>query len=167
MHQSHSLATTDRLSLDPQGNSIAYDLPAFTVYDAALGAGKDAWRVQLYGENLTDKRAQLYANYSQWYKAITVNRPEPFPPSVCAFSYAFKYGKRCATQLLTPPDTLCVLSCPQKRVTALNSRMTHGRDGRALPSGSAPPPVRYLNSSADESTALEPVQGPPGWHLRM
>jgi gamma-glutamyltranspeptidase len=35
------------------------------------------------------------------------------------------------------------------------------------PSGSAPPPIRYLNSSADESTAFEPEQGPPGWHLRM
>jgi hypothetical protein len=32
---------------------------------------------------------------------------------------------------------------------------------------SAPPPIRYLNSSADESTAFEPEQGPPGWHLRM
>ena len=29
VHQSHSLATTDQLSLDLQGNSIAYDLPAF------------------------------------------------------------------------------------------------------------------------------------------
>jgi len=33
-----------------------------TTYDAALGVGKDAWVVQLYGENLTDTRAQLYAN---------------------------------------------------------------------------------------------------------
>jgi iron complex outermembrane receptor protein len=73
-HQSHSLATTYR-SYDPLGNSLAYDLPAFTTYDAALGAGRDAWLVQFYGENLTDTRAQLYANYSEWYKAITVNRP--------------------------------------------------------------------------------------------
>jgi iron complex outermembrane receptor protein len=75
VHQSHSLATTDRISLDLQGNSIAYELPAFTTYHAALGIGKDAWLVQAYGENLTDTRAQLYANYTEWYKAITVNRP--------------------------------------------------------------------------------------------
>jgi hypothetical protein len=31
--------------------------------------------VQLYGENLSDTRAQLYANYHQWYKGVTVNRP--------------------------------------------------------------------------------------------
>ncbi|HEY1313330.1 MAG TPA: TonB-dependent receptor [Steroidobacteraceae bacterium] len=75
VHQSHSLATTDQLALDLQGNSIAYDLPAFTTYDAALGVGKDGWLVQGYAENLTDTRAQLYANYWQWYKAVTVNRP--------------------------------------------------------------------------------------------
>jgi hypothetical protein len=75
VHQSHSLATTDQLGFDPQGKSLAYDLPAFTTYDAALGVGKDAWLAQVYGENLTDTRAQLYANYAQWYKGITVSRP--------------------------------------------------------------------------------------------
>jgi hypothetical protein len=75
VHQSHSLTTTDRISLDLQGNSIAYELPAFTTYHAALGVGKDAWLVQAYGENLTDTRAQLYANYTEWYKAVTVSRP--------------------------------------------------------------------------------------------
>jgi hypothetical protein len=75
VHQSHSLATTNQLPLDLQGNSTAYDLPSFTTYDGALGVGKDTWVVQVYGENLTDTRAQLYANYWQWYKAITVSRP--------------------------------------------------------------------------------------------
>jgi iron complex outermembrane recepter protein len=85
VHQSHSLSTTFNLAHDLQGNSTAYDLPAFTTYDAALGLGKGGWRVQLYGENLTDTRAQLYANYTQ-YKAITVNRPRTFG---LRFSYAF------------------------------------------------------------------------------
>ncbi len=75
VHQSHSLATTNQLPVDLQGNSTAYNLPPFTTYDGALGVGKDTWLVQVYGENLTDTRAQLYANYWQWYKAITVNRP--------------------------------------------------------------------------------------------
>ena len=38
----------------------------------------------------------------------------------------------------------------------LNSRMTHDRECRVWPSGSAPPPIRYLNSSADESTSVLP-----------
>jgi iron complex outermembrane receptor protein len=86
MHQADSLSTTDRLTLDLQGKSVAYDLPAFTTYDAALGAGKDGWFVQLYGENLTDTRAELFANYSLGYKAVTVNRPRTIG---LRFSYKF------------------------------------------------------------------------------
>jgi hypothetical protein len=87
VHQSHSLATTDRLGLDIQGNFVAYDLPPFTTYDGALGMGKDAWLVQLYGENLTDTRAELYANFSLNYKATTVNRPRTVGLRA---SYAFR-----------------------------------------------------------------------------
>ena len=75
MHQSHSYATTGTASLDLQGNSLAYDLPPFTTYGGALGVGNGAWLVQAYGENLTDTQGELYANYTQWYKAITVSRP--------------------------------------------------------------------------------------------
>ncbi len=89
VHQLHSLATTDRLSVDLQGNSIAYDLPAFTTYDAALGVGKGAWLVQAYGENLTDTRAQLYANYTEWYKAVTVSRPRTI-----GFRFSYKFSAR-------------------------------------------------------------------------
>ena len=42
--------------------------------------------MQVYGENLTDTRAEPYANYAQWYKAITVNRPRTIG---LRFSYAF------------------------------------------------------------------------------
>ena len=89
VHQSHSLATTDRLSLDLQGNSIAYNLPAFTTYDGAVGVGKDAWLVQAYGENLTDTRAQLYANYTEWYKAVTVSRPRTI-----GFRFSYNFSAR-------------------------------------------------------------------------
>jgi len=74
-YQSASLSTTDKLTVDLEGKSIAYELPAFSTYDAAIGAGKDGWLVQVYGENLTDTRAQLFANDKQGYKAVTVNRP--------------------------------------------------------------------------------------------
>lgn len=75
VHQSHSYSTTNHLTPDLQGNSTAYDLPAFTTYDGAFGVGKGGWLVQVYVENLSDTRAQLYANYAQSYKAVTVNRP--------------------------------------------------------------------------------------------
>jgi hypothetical protein len=86
VHQSRSIASTNQLALDLQGNSTAYDLPPFTTYDGALGVAKDRWLVQVYGENLTDTRAQLYANYTQWYKAITVSRPRTIG---LRFSYKF------------------------------------------------------------------------------
>jgi iron complex outermembrane recepter protein len=73
--QAHSIASTDRLNQDLQGHSTAYDLPAFTTFEAAFGMGKGAWQLKINGENLTDTRAQLYASYAQWYKAVTVNRP--------------------------------------------------------------------------------------------
>jgi iron complex outermembrane recepter protein len=86
VHQSHSLATTDQLTLDVHGNSTAYNLPGFTMYDGALGVGKEAWTMQVYGENLSDARAQLFANYAQWYKAVTVSRPRTLG---LRFSYKF------------------------------------------------------------------------------
>jgi iron complex outermembrane receptor protein len=89
VHQSHSLAETNNLLLDLQGNSTAYDLPAFTTYDGALGVGKDKWLVQIYGENLTDTRAQQYANYWQWYKAVTVSRPRTI-----GLRFTYKFSAR-------------------------------------------------------------------------
>jgi iron complex outermembrane receptor protein len=88
VHQSHSLATTDQLGIDLQGNSLAYNLPAFTTYDGALGVGRDGWLAQLYGENLTDTRAELYANYWQYYKGITVSRPRTI-----GLRFTYKFGR--------------------------------------------------------------------------
>jgi outer membrane receptor protein involved in Fe transport len=86
LRQGHSLATTDRLTKDLQGNSIAYDLASFTTYDAAVGVSTDDWLVQLYGQNLSDERTELYANARQWYKAVTVGRPRTIG---VRFSYNF------------------------------------------------------------------------------
>ena len=68
------------------GNATTFDQAAFSTYDAALGVGKDAWQVGLYGQNLTDTRANLYENNSQAINAITVNRPRT---AGVRFSYRF------------------------------------------------------------------------------
>ena len=47
-----------------------------------------------------------------------------------------------------------VLPWLRKRVTTLNSRMTYDREPRVWLSGSATPQIRYLNSSAEESTSV-------------
>ncbi len=89
-HQAHSYASTDTLTKDLQGNPINYELAPFTEYDAAVGFSKSDWTVQLYGQNLTDKRAEVYANSRQWYKAVTVDRPRTLG---LRFSYKFAGGK--------------------------------------------------------------------------
>jgi len=85
-HQAHSYSTTDRLTLDLQGNSIAYDQPGFSTYDASTGVAKDAWTVQLYGQNLTDTRADLFSNYGNWVRSDVVSRPRTLG---LKFSYKF------------------------------------------------------------------------------
>ncbi|HEY6451424.1 MAG TPA: TonB-dependent receptor [Steroidobacteraceae bacterium] len=74
-HQAHSYASTDRISTDLQGNSIAYDQPGFSTVDAAFGIARDAWSAQLYGSNLSNTRADLSTNFRQFVKADTINVP--------------------------------------------------------------------------------------------
>jgi iron complex outermembrane receptor protein len=76
VHQAHSLASTIGPSSVVTGqNAGAYDLAAFSTFEAALGVAKDGWAVQAYGQNLTDTRAELFANYYNFVKAVTVTRP--------------------------------------------------------------------------------------------
>lgn len=76
IHRGHMFSTTDRLQTNPVDNSsIAYDLPAYTSYDGAVGVSKDAWSVQLYGENLTDSRGITFATFAQRIRENTVIRP--------------------------------------------------------------------------------------------
>jgi len=51
---------------------------------------KDAWSVTVYDVNLTDKKADLYANARQWYKAVTINRPRTIG---LTFAYRFSGSK--------------------------------------------------------------------------
>jgi outer membrane receptor protein involved in Fe transport len=77
-HQAHSYSAT--------GNIQAYDQTGFTTYDASLGAGKDAWSTQLYMQNLTNTRANLFENGNQFITAETINRPRT---GGVRFSYKF------------------------------------------------------------------------------
>jgi len=86
-HRAHSLSTTDRLRTELVTNrSVAYDQPEFSTLDGSIGLSKDAWNLQLYGTNLTDKRGVLFSTYTQWIKTDTVNRPRTF---MLRFGYRF------------------------------------------------------------------------------
>lgn len=76
IHRGHMFSTTDKLQTNPVDNSsIAYDLPAYTSYDASVGVRKDAWSVQLYAENVTDSRGITFATFAQRIREDTVIRP--------------------------------------------------------------------------------------------
>jgi outer membrane receptor protein involved in Fe transport len=85
-HRTRSFATTDRFSTDLQGNSIAYVQPGFSTVDAAAGVSRDAWSLQLYGQNLTDVRGNLFTGSSQYTKTMLINRPRTIG---LRFSYEF------------------------------------------------------------------------------
>jgi iron complex outermembrane recepter protein len=62
-------------SLSATGNVITYDQPGFTTYDAAFGVAKDAWNVQIFGQNLTSVNASTGTNAGQFVQTETVLRP--------------------------------------------------------------------------------------------
>ena len=47
----------------------------WTTYDAAAGISRDMWDLELYGQNLTDARPQLYVNGFDFVHLITPSRP--------------------------------------------------------------------------------------------
>jgi iron complex outermembrane recepter protein len=47
----------------------------WTTYDAAAGISRDTWDLELYGQNLTDARPQLYVNGFDFVHLITPSRP--------------------------------------------------------------------------------------------
>ena len=79
------LSTIDR-GADAFGNPLNgdYQLDAYQTFDASVGVSKDNWNVELFGDNLSDERAQLYANASDRVLRITTNRPRTFGVRVSA-----------------------------------------------------------------------------------
>jgi outer membrane receptor protein involved in Fe transport len=51
---------------------------SYDTLDAAFGVHMDNWTVELFGENLTDERAQLFINSLDTDLRITTNRPRTF-----------------------------------------------------------------------------------------
>jgi iron complex outermembrane recepter protein len=54
---------------------LRFEDPAFSQFDASAGVAKDAWNVQFYAQNLTDKIASVFTSTAQFVEAQTVTRP--------------------------------------------------------------------------------------------
>jgi len=63
-----------------------FDQPGYTTYDASLGVAKDAWSMQLYGQNITDTRYVTFISASQFVNQNFVGRPRTMG---VRFSYKF------------------------------------------------------------------------------
>ena len=64
-----------------------YDQPGYTIYDASTGVSKDAWTVQIFGQNLTNVLASTFTNSSQWIEQEAVTHPRV---AGVKFSYKFQ-----------------------------------------------------------------------------
>ncbi len=54
------------------------ELDSYTTFGFSMGVKKDEWSIELFGENVTDERAQIAGNYINDRERITTNRPATF-----------------------------------------------------------------------------------------
>ena len=59
----------------PTTTWLRYEQPGYTLFDGSIGVTKDAWDVQLYGQNLTDKNASTFTSSAQFIRAEVPVRP--------------------------------------------------------------------------------------------
>ena len=79
MHQAHMITAT--------GYVPAYDLPAYSSYDASVGVAKDQWTVQVFGQNLSNVNSSLSTNSSQFVLAEFPQRPR-----VLGVKFGYKFA---------------------------------------------------------------------------
>jgi len=53
----------------------SFNQPAYNTIEASFGVSKDEWSLQIYGDNLTDERPQLFTSANDGEKRVTTSRP--------------------------------------------------------------------------------------------
>jgi iron complex outermembrane receptor protein len=79
-HTGHSFTQTGSNPSLSAGGSIntallRFENPAYSTFDASFGFAKEAWNVEFFGQNITDKNASVFTSTSQFVEAQTVIRP--------------------------------------------------------------------------------------------
>jgi outer membrane receptor protein involved in Fe transport len=64
---------------------LRFENPAYTIYDASFGVAKDAWNVNVYGENLGNSNASTFVSTDQFIVAQT-----PLRPRILGISFGYK-----------------------------------------------------------------------------
>ncbi len=80
MHTAHSFTQSgNNPSLSAGGNVsttlIRFENLAYSLYDASAGIAKDAWSVEIYGQNLGNSNASVFTSTTQFVPAEVITRP--------------------------------------------------------------------------------------------
>jgi iron complex outermembrane receptor protein len=89
-HSGHSYTQAGSNPTIGQGSistgRLRFENPAYTTYDASFGVAKDAWYVNVYGENLSNSNASVFVSTDQFIVAQT-----PLRPRVIGASFGYKF----------------------------------------------------------------------------
>jgi iron complex outermembrane recepter protein len=91
---SHTAASSNEPANYPDGDVpqpvattvLKYTIPAYTIYDAAIGVSKDNWKVQFTGSNLANSNAATNISSAQFIKATI-----PIRPRVLTFLFSYTF----------------------------------------------------------------------------
>jgi iron complex outermembrane recepter protein len=61
----------DPIQLQPN----SFSQPSYTTLEGAFGVSKDDWSLQIFGDNLTNARPQLFTSANDGEKRVTTSRP--------------------------------------------------------------------------------------------
>jgi outer membrane receptor protein involved in Fe transport len=65
---------------------LRFENPAYTTYDASFGVAKDAWYLNIYGENLANSNKSVFVSTDQFIEAQT-----PLRPRVIGATFGYKF----------------------------------------------------------------------------
>ena len=90
-HSGHSFTQAGANPTIAQAGAITtgrlrFENPAYTTYDASVGVAKDAWYVDLFGENLSNSNASVFVSTDQFIVAQT-----PLRPRVLGVQFGYKF----------------------------------------------------------------------------
>jgi iron complex outermembrane recepter protein len=90
-HSGHSFTQAGANPTIAQAGAITtgrlrFENPAYTTYDASIGVSKDAWHVDLFGENLSNSNASVFVSTDQFIVAQT-----PLRPRVLGVQFGYKF----------------------------------------------------------------------------
>jgi iron complex outermembrane recepter protein len=87
-YRSSSYASTDHLTKDQDGNSIAYLDPGYGLMDFSIGAEKDSWHAELYVANAFDRNAVTFQQATQRILQQSITRPRTI-----ALRIGYRFGE--------------------------------------------------------------------------